>query len=483
MPESPADRLGQFRGLPPSGWAWAAYEAGRNPYINLISIFVFIPYLASRVIGDPVKGQSLIATMTTTYGLIVALTAPLLGAIVERYGSRKPVLFVITVLMVPLIWSLWFVRPDSAQLSVSATLYILGSIGILFAYSEVVHNSMLLGAVGPFYVRRASGWGLSLGNFLGVVALVGVLWTFVLPGSQLAAHLLFIPDQPLLGLSSAAGEPFRVVGPLVASLFAVCAVPLFLFVPDAAPNGDGFRRAVKDGLSELGATLRLLRTQRDVGIFLLSRMLFTDGMTSIVMFIGVLAAGVMQWDGVQMLLFGVSLVCAATFGGLIGAWLDGWIGPKGALKLELAAGLFFLIALIGTTRDQVAYVWRFDGVTGVLWNAPLFRTIPELAYLVMAAGVALFVTAHYASSRTLLTRLAPADKLPAFFGLYALSGTATAWLGSLLVKLFTEALHSQQAGFVPIAALLVMGFVGMQFVKGGGRPPQEKLNQKEHIDA
>jgi len=464
------DKVGgvaRFGGLPRSGWAWAAYEAGRDPYLNLVSIFVFMPYVASRVIGDPIEGQSLIATMTTIYGLIVALTAPLLGAIIERYGSRKPVLLAITILMVPLIGSLWFVRPEGAGLSIVTTLYILGLIGILFAYSEVVHNSMLLDAVEPQDVRRASGWALSLANLLGVLALVGVLVAFVLPGTDLAKKIPLIADQPLLGLDPSAGEPFRAVGPLVACIFAVFAVPIFLFVPDTTVTSVSFRRAIKEGFSELAATLRLLRSERDVGVFLLSRMLFTDGMTSIVMFIGILAAGVMRWDGAQMLVFGVLLVCAATFGGVLGAWLDGRLGPKGALKLELSAGFLSLVALIGTTRGQVVYFWHFGPARGVLWNAPLFRTIPELAYLAMAAGVALFVTAHYASSRTLLTRLAPVDKLPAFFGLYALSGTATAWLGSLLVKLFTQIFHTQQAGFVPIALLLVLGFLGMMFVRGG----------------
>jgi MFS transporter, UMF1 family len=473
------DKVGgvaRFGGLPRSGWAWVAYEAGRDPYFNLVSIFVFMPYVVSRVIGDPIEGQSLIATMTTIYGLVVALTAPLLGAIIDRYGARKPVLLVITILMVPLIGSLWFVRPEGAGLSIVTTLYILGLIGILFAYSEVVHNSMLLDAVETQDVRRASGWALSFASLLGLLALIGVLVAFVLPGTDLAKMIPLIADKPLLGLDSSTGEPFRVVGPLVACNFVVFAIPIFLFVPGAKTTSLSFHRAIKEGFSELGTTFHLLRYERDVGVFLLSRMLFTDGMTSIVMFIGILAAGVMRWDGAQMLLFGVLLVCAATFGGVLGAWLDGRLGPKRALKLELLSGFLSLVALIGTTRDQVLYFWHFGPKGGRLWNAPLFCTVPELAYLVMAACVALFVTAHYASSRTLLTRLAPAEKLPAFFGLYALSGTATAWLGSLLVKLFTQLFHSQQAGFVPIAFLLILGFIGMMFVKGGGVLEQDSAS-------
>jgi UMF1 family MFS transporter len=99
----------------------------------------------------------------------------------------------------------------------------------------------------------------------------------------------------------------------------------------------------------------------------------------------------------------------------------------------------------------------------------MFRTLPEVIYLVIGFGTAIFVTAHYASSRTLLTRLTPPGKSASFFGLYALSGTVTVWLGSLLVKLSTSAFHTQQAGFAPIGLLLALGFIGMLFVRGGNR--------------
>ena len=103
----------------------------------------------------------------------------------------------------------------------------------------------------------------------------------------------------------------------------------------------------------------------------------------------------------------------------------------------------------------------------------MFRTLPEVLYLTIGFGTAIFVTAHYASSRTLLTRLTPPGKTASFFGLYALSGTVTVWIGSLLVRVFTEAFGTQQAGFFPIAGLLLLGLIGMFFVRGGGRASPE----------
>jgi UMF1 family MFS transporter len=82
---------------------------------------------------------------------------------------------------------------------------------------------------------------------------------------------------------------------------------------------------------------------------------------------------------------------------------------------------------------------------------------------------AVFVCAQYASSRTFLSRLAPPGKSASFFGLYALSGTVTVWFGSALVRIFTGVFKTQQAGFAPIAGLLLVGFVGMLFVHHDGR--------------
>jgi UMF1 family MFS transporter len=129
-----------------------------------------------------------------------------------------------------------------------------------------------------------------------------------------------------------------------------------------------------------------------------------------------------------------------------------------------------LIATLGMGREKILYFWSYDPAAHApVWDGPLFRTAPELIYLGLGLMIAVFVTAQYASSRTLLIRLCPPDKTAAFFGLYALSGTATAWLGSLLVALATAIFHSQVAGFLPIAALLLAGLCALFLVKGGDR--------------
>ena len=85
--------LGGSAKLNRGGVAWSIFEGGRDPYVILITIYIFAPYFAKFMVGDPVKSQALVANITTIQSLFVALTAPFLGASIEMFGRRKPLLF------------------------------------------------------------------------------------------------------------------------------------------------------------------------------------------------------------------------------------------------------------------------------------------------------------------------------------------------------------------------------------------------------
>jgi UMF1 family MFS transporter len=66
------------------------FDGARSPYNVLVNIFVFSAYFSAVVIPDPVRGQAMWSFVTSTAALIVALTAPVLGAIADAGGRRKP---------------------------------------------------------------------------------------------------------------------------------------------------------------------------------------------------------------------------------------------------------------------------------------------------------------------------------------------------------------------------------------------------------
>jgi UMF1 family MFS transporter len=447
--------------------SWSLHQGARDPYVILITIYIFMPYFSTIMVGDPVKGQTLVAAYGFWSGLFVALTVPLLGASIDRLGPRKPGILLGVILMVPMIFALWWARPDGTGLSITMVMMLTAVISVIFNYIEMLHNSLLVRAAGLQDAHRASGLALSCGNGLSVLALIFVLWAFALPGK---VDWPFIPAQPLFGLDPLKHETDRIVAPMSAVIFALFTIPLFLFTPDEPKTGSSFAEALRGGMRTLRGMLGTLRGHRDAAVFLGARMIYVDAMTALLLFSGVYAAGAMHWGVLDMLIFGVTLSVFAVYGGFFGGWLDGRFGPKRAVQIEIMGTILCLLGMLGMRPDRLFYFWAYDPAAHAkVWNGPFFTTLPELLYLFLGFGVAVFVTGSYASSRTLLTRLIPANQTGTFFGLYALSGTATVWLGSLMVQLFTGWFKSQQAGLMSIAGMMLIGFVALWFVKGGQR--------------
>ena len=463
--------LADAPGLPLSAWSWALFQGVRDPYVVIIAIYIFAPYFSSVVVGDPVRGQTLVANISTTEGVIVCLTAPLLGSVVNRLGPRKPWLALTALIMCLLTACLWFVHPGPGGLPIWTAAVLLGAIPTFLISSDVLHNALIRFAAPAHKGAAASGLAYALVNAVSVSVLVFILWAFVLPGRF---HWPVLPRAPLFGLSSALHEPERISGPLVAGLMALGAVPFFFLCPDAPRSTTPLRLAVREGLRELKETLALLKTSRDIALYLGARMLYTDGKTALLAFGGLYAQGVMRWGVLQMLAYGLILSCFAVIGGGVGALLDQKIGPRRAVMVEVAGSLACVVASTGMRPDVILYVMPWSAAHPAAWSGGLYTSLPELIYLGIGCGTAVFVTAAYASSRTLLARLAPPERLGSFFGLYALSGSATMWLGSLLVGLFTALMHSQQAGFLAIAALLALGLALMGLVRGGDAEPSPK---------
>jgi UMF1 family MFS transporter len=333
-----------------------------------------------------------------------------------------------------------------------------------------LHNSLLVRAAGMKAAHKASGLALALANLFAVLALGFTAWAFALPGLPQTASWGWLPHEPLFGLSRAAHQPERVVALMAAGLFALGAIPLFLFTPDAPPTGVKVLSAFKAGAAELISMVRTVGRIRNAAVYLVSRMFFYDGMTSVLIYAGVYAVGVMKWGALEMLIFGVILSVLATFGGVVGLWLDHAVGPKRAVQIEIAMSLLGILAMLGMGPNVILYLWHWDPTAHApIWNGPFFRTVPEWVFLAIGFSNAVFITAHFASSRTLLTRLTPPEQTGAFFGVFALSGTATSWLGPFLVNQGTRIFKTQQGGFATITLLLAVGLAGLMFVQGGGR--------------
>jgi UMF1 family MFS transporter len=361
---------------------------------------------------------------------------------------------------------LWFAMPGARSgLPVDVILLLVIILATCFQFTEVFHNAMLASIATPARVGGLSGLGIATGNLGTLTAMLVMLFGVALPASGMTLGGL-LPEKPLFGLDPATHEHSRIAGPVAGVWFVIFIVPLLLWTPDRPATGVSARRAVSEGLAQLGLTIKRARRVSNVALFLLARMLYTDAKVAILAYAGIYAAGVFGWELAELLLFAVLLAPFSISGGFIGGWLDDTLGSKRAIQISVGLTCLGMLGAVSTTPDRILFLFPYDAAAErPLWSFPYFQTLPELVYLMTFALLAITITAAFCTSRTMMARIAPVSMMNQFFGLYALSGTATSFLGHALVAAFTRAFDSQRAGFASLIILLVAGLAVMGRVR------------------
>jgi UMF1 family MFS transporter len=445
--------------------SWALFDFARSPYLSLVYIFVFPSYFANTIVGDPVRGQEAWSVANAIVGVVVALCAPVLGAISDRTGRRKPWLVTIVVVMAICCMLLWYSMPGARSgLSISMILMLIVILAACFQFTEVFYNAFLPSIIAPQRIGLLSGIGISTAQAGTFICLIVILFGVALPATGETMGGL-LPSVPLFGLNPAREEHNRIAGPVAGLWLMIFSIPLMLWTPDSPPTGVPLRRALSEGLSQLSVTLRRARELKNVGLFLLARMLYTDGKVAILAYSGIYATGVFGWHMVSILLFAVSLSPFSILGGLLGGWLDDRIGPKRALQISIVVCSICLFVALSCTKNQLFFRPYDVALAKPVWSFPYFRTLPEIVVITFIMLMGAGITAAFAISRTFMARIAPLSMINQFFGLYALSGTATGFLGHATVGLFTGLFASQRAGFASPLILLFAGGTLLSWVK------------------
>lgn len=395
------------------------------------------------------QGQATVAQVTKWAGLIAALTAPFLGAALDRGGRLKPVLALTLAAIVICSALLWFAMPGGAGLPVPAIMALLVIAYVSFTYSEVTHNAMLAVAGAPRSLSMISGLGLGLGNLAATLIFIALVLLFVLP-----ATIAWPFAVPQFGIDVDRFEHMRIAGPICAAWLAIFSIPFFLNARDPGVPGASWRAAVKSGALSVFQTLREAAHYRELLKFLLARMFYADAMAALLALGAVYVALFLGWGFLEMLCYALFASACAFGGGLLGGWLDTRVGVKNALIIEIVAMVLTLLVQLSITRESLL----FGLVENVqLWDGLVFRTLSDLGYLGLISVVAISATASISSSRAMLVTLAPAGRSGEFFGLYAIAGTITVWMGPLLVEYFTLWFNSQRIGMASISLLFVIG--------------------------
>jgi UMF1 family MFS transporter len=428
--------------------SWIFFDWAAQPYFTLITTFVFAPYFATHVAPDPASGQALWGFATAAAGIAIALLSPVLGAIADASGRRKPWIAAFGALLVIGASLMWFGKPGEASVIPPLLFaYAIATVGVEFAI--VFNNAMMPTLVPPERIGRLSGSGWATGYVGGILSLILVLG-FLAANPDTGRTLFGL--TPLFGLDPVAHEGDRISGPLTAIWFVVFVLPMFLLTPDY-PARHPLKDALRAGLSELKQTLIEVPKQKSLAAFLLANMIYTDGLVSLYAFGGIYAAGTFGWNTIQLGTFGIILAIAGTFGGWFGGRLDDRLGPKSVITGSMTILLASVIAILLVEKDSVLFISVAPPVPGGV----LFASAPERAYLVLGCLIGAAGAPLQAASRSLLIRMAPKERVAQYFGLFALTGKVTSFTGPLLIGIVTAATDSQKAGMATLVLFFVTG--------------------------
>jgi UMF1 family MFS transporter len=436
--------------------AWIFFDWAAQPYFTLITTFVFAPYFATHVASDPATGQSLWGFATAAAGVVIALMSPVLGAIADASGRRKPWIAAFGALLVIGSSLMWIGKPGDPSVILPLLIaFAIATVGVEFA--TVFNNAMMPSLVPPDRIGRLSGTGWATGYVGGILSLILVLG-FLAANPDTGRTLFGL--MPLFGLDPVTHQGDRITGPLSGVWFIIFVLPMFLLTPDY-PAKLPVREALREGLAELRQTLSELPKQKSLAAFLLANMVYTDGLVSLFAFGGIYAAGTFGWNTIQIGTFGILLAIAGAFGAWMGGKLDDRLGPKRVITGSMTILLLSVIWILTVDRDSVMLIKVAPPVPG----GGLFAAPAEQAYLVLGCLIGMAGGPLQAASRTLLIHLAPKDRIAQCFGLFALTGKLTSFVGPLLIGVITAVTASQKAGMAVLVVFFVAGLMLLRRVR------------------
>ena len=414
--------------------SWCFFDWANSAFPTVIVTFVFAAYFTENISETKEEGTALWGYTIGLSGLIIAIVAPVLGAMVDSGWRTKPWLAAFVIISSLATGALWWVEADPEFVILSLILIFIANTA--FEVGMVFYNSML-GTIAPrSMVGRISGWGWGLG-YLGGLSCLGLLL------------ILFIfDDYAIFTLGSDGAANVRIVGPFVAVWFILFSIPLFLWTPDPPASTLPSQKTIKHGLLKLYRTFSRIEKFGQIIRFLVARMFYNDGLNTLFAFGGIYAAGTFGLNFTELMIFAIAMNIMAGLGSMSFAWADDRYGAKNII----------IICLIGIIC-----------ATGII-----IFTSEIILFWVICLILGLFVGPIQSASRSLMVVMSPPEMRAEMFGFFALSGKVTAFLGPVLLGWVTVMLQSQRLGIATVMIFFIIGLILLLNVK---------VHEQEHAGA
>ena len=433
--------------------AWALWDWGSAAFNAVITTFVFTRWITSSdfvdgavvsaadaeeaagVVDGP--AQALLDGILADHsawlgwglaiaGLLIAVSAPVVGARSDDGGRRRRWLAVNTLITVVISAAMFVVTPDPDNLTFNLLLGIalLAAGNIFFELASVNYNATLTQVSTPANVGRVSGIGWGAGYLGGIVLLLILFVGFI------------NPEVGWLGVGDDGGLRYRVAVLFSAVWFAIFAVPVLLAVPEVPPSptrarlsiGAAYRKLVDD-------VAALWRERRDVLQFLIASAVYRDGLAGVFTFGAVIASVTFGFTPSGVIVFAIAANVVAGIATIVAGFVEDYVGPKAVI----------VTSLVGLLVSGVAVFLLHDAGKTAFWIFGLL--------------LCLFVGPAQSSSRTMLARRIPPGRESEIFGLYATTGRAASFMAPLAFATFVAVAGAQYWGVLGIMVVLLVGLV------------------------
>jgi MFS transporter, UMF1 family len=400
---------------------WCMYDVADSAFTTVIVTALYAPYFSKIVVGDPQKADFLWGLGASISEVIVALVAPILGAIADYSGSRKKFLAVCALTIVFFTGALYFVGPGAVSLGLG--LYIIANIG--FAGGGVFIDSFLPGISNESNAGRISGMKWTLGYLSGLIAVALCL--------PLAKNIVDNPTAEQLSLA-------RLIPVVVAVYYAVTVIPTFLFLRDRSvakplPPGENYLTV---GFRQLKTTLRHIRRYKELFKLLIAFLIYNDGVVTVIYFAALYAGNTIGFTTEEITIMFIAMNVIAAAGAFTFGWVADRIGQKRTIMISLCIWLATVV-LAFFAESKAA-----------------FYGVATLAGIGMGSSQSV--------TRSLVALFTPKEKAAEFFGFLGIAGKALAFLGPLVFGLISSATGSQRPAILAIGAFFIVGMIMLSFV-------------------
>lgn len=441
-------------------WGWYFFDWASQPFHTLLVTFVFGPFFASvaaahfmstgleEQVADA-RAQTLWSWALASAGLVIAFGAPVMGALADTTGRRMPWIIVFSGLYVVGSAGIWWTAPDGSNLTLAIIAFGIGFIGA--EYALIFINSQLPSLGSRDDVGAISGSGVAFGYVGGILSLAIMLALF----TEQPNGKTLLGFQPALGLDPGMREGTRFVGPFTAIWFMVFMIPYFLWVRDVGPPRRG--RGMGDALRLLGQSISGLRRRLSLASYLGSSMFYRDALNGLYGFGGTYATLVLNWSIVSVGVFGITAAISAAIFSWVGGRADRAFGPKPVIICAIWGLMLVCFIVFGMDRTQIFGVQLADG-----------SELPDMIFFGCGVLIGGLGGTLQAASRSLMVRHTDPSAPTESFGLYGLSGRATAFVAPALVGLVTTISESARIGVAPIIVLFLIGLILLRWVDADG---------------